>query len=112
MGMVLTSEDWASLMSKLLGYDYTVEDFKKTGERIYNLARIYNIREGLTRADDTLPARLLEDPLPDGPAKGQVVNLEPLLDAYYEYRGWDKDGIPTQDKLKELGLEWAIDIIK
>jgi aldehyde:ferredoxin oxidoreductase len=112
MGMVLTSEDWASLMSKLLGYDYTVEDFKKTGERIYNLARIYNIREGLTRADDTLPARLLEDPLPDGPAKGQVVNLDPLLDAYYAYRGWDKDGIPTLDKLKELGLEWAIDIIK
>ena len=112
MGMVLTSEDWASLMSKLLGYDYTVEDFKKTGERIYNLARIYNIREGLTRADDTLPARLLEDPLPDGPAKGQVVNLDPLLDAYYAYRGWDKDGIPTEDKLKELGLEWAIDIIK
>jgi aldehyde:ferredoxin oxidoreductase len=112
MGMVLTSEDWASLMSKLLGYDFTVEDFKKTGERIYNLARIYNIREGLTRADDTLPARLLEDPLPEGPAKGQVVNLEPLLDAYYNYRGWDKDGIPTQDKLKELGLEWAIDIMK
>jgi aldehyde:ferredoxin oxidoreductase len=112
MGMVLTSEDWASLMSKLLGYDYTVEDFKKTGERIYNLARIYNIREGLTRADDTLPARLLEDPLPDGPAKGQVVNLDPLLDAYYDYRGWDKDGIPTPDKLRELGLEWAIEVIK
>ncbi len=112
MGMVLTSEDWASLMSKLLGYDYTVADFKKTGERIYNLARIYNIREGLTRADDTLPARLLEDPLPEGPAKGEVVNLEPLLDAYYDYRGWDRDGIPTQDKLRELGLEWAIDVIK
>jgi aldehyde:ferredoxin oxidoreductase len=111
MGMVLTTEDWASLISKLLGYKFTPDDFREVGERIYNIARIYNIREGATRADDTLPPRLLEDPLPEGPAKGQVVNLEPLLDAYYKYRGWDQEGIPTKEKLKELGLEWAIDII-
>jgi len=109
MGMVLTSEDWATLIEKLLGYKFTVDDFAKTGERFYNLARVYNMREGATRADDTLPARLLEEPMPEGPAKGQVVNLEPLLDAYYEYRGWDKEtGKPTKEKLKELGLEWAI----
>jgi aldehyde:ferredoxin oxidoreductase len=109
MGMVLSSEDWASLIEKLLGYKFTVEDFAKAGERLYNLARVYSIREGLTRADDTLPARFLEEPMPEGPAKGQVVNLEPLLDAYYEYRGWDKEtGKPTQEKLKELGLEWTI----
>ena len=109
MGMVLSSEDWASLIEKLLGYKFTVEDFAKTGERLYNLARVYNMREGATRADDTLPARLLEEPMPEGPAKGQVVNLDPLLDAYYEYRGWDKEtGKPTKEKLKELGLEWAI----
>ena len=109
MGMVLSSEDWASLIEKLLGYEFTVEDFAKTGERFYNLARVFNMREGATRADDTLPARLLEEPMPEGPAKGQVVNLDPLLDAYYEYRGWDKEtGKPTKEKLKELGLEWAI----
>ncbi|MHA2281963.1 MAG: aldehyde ferredoxin oxidoreductase family protein [Promethearchaeota archaeon] len=109
MGMVLSSEDWASLIEKLLGYPFTVEDFARTGERLYNLARVYNVREGITRADDTLPARLLEEPMPEGPAKGQVVNLEPLLDAYYDYRGWDKEtGKPTKEKLKELGLEWAI----
>lgn len=109
MGMVLSSEDWASLIEKLLGYKFTVEDFAKTGERLYNLARIYNMREGATRADDTLPARWLEEPMPEGPAKGQVVNLDPLLDAYYEYRGWDKEtGKPTKEKLKELDLEWAI----
>ncbi|MHA2268233.1 MAG: aldehyde ferredoxin oxidoreductase family protein [Promethearchaeota archaeon] len=109
MGMVLSSEDWASLIEKLLGYPFSVEDFAKAGERLYNLARVYNVREGITRADDTLPARLLEEPMPEGPAKGQVVNLEPLLDAYYDYRGWDKEtGKPTKEKLKELGLEWAI----
>ncbi|MFW9894656.1 MAG: aldehyde ferredoxin oxidoreductase family protein, partial [Candidatus Thorarchaeota archaeon] len=112
MGMVLSSEDWASLIQKLLGYPFTVEDFAKTGERLYNLARVYNVREGITRADDTLPARLLEEPMPEGPAQGQVVNLEPLLDAYYEYRGWDKEtGKPTKEKLKELGLGWTIDMI-
>ncbi len=109
MGMVLTSEDWASLIEKLLGYKFTVEDFAKAGERLYNLARVYSVREGLTRADDTLPARFLEEPMPEGPAKGQTVNLDPLLDAYYGYRGWDKEtGKPTQEKLKELGLEWVI----
>jgi aldehyde:ferredoxin oxidoreductase len=112
MGMVLTSQDWASLIEKLLGYKFTAEDFAKTGERLYNLARVYCVREGITRADDTLPARLLEEPLPEGPAKGHVVNLEPLLDAYYEYRNWDKKtGKPTKEKLKELGLEWAIEEI-
>lgn len=109
MGMVLTAEDWASLMHKLMGYEFSATDFRKAGERLYNLARVYNIREGLTRADDTLPARLTEDPLPEGPAQGQVVNLELLLDAYYDERGWDKiTGKPTQEKLKELGLEWVI----
>ena len=111
MGIVLSADDWASLISKLLGYDYTAADFRKTGERIFTLAKIYNIREGLTRADDTLPDRLLEEPLPEGPAKGQTVNLDPLLDAYYEFRGWDKNGIPTKEKLKELGLDWPINII-
>ena len=112
MGAVLTQEDWASLISKLLGTEFTVETFRKTGERIYNLERAFNMREGLTRADDTLPARLLEEPLPEGPAEGQVVNLDPMLDAYYEYRGWDKNtGKPTQEKLKELGLDWVINEI-
>ncbi|MHA2055167.1 MAG: aldehyde ferredoxin oxidoreductase family protein, partial [Candidatus Hodarchaeales archaeon] len=73
MGMVLEGNDWADLIQSLLGYPFSEKDFRLTGERIYNLERIYNIREGLTRADDTLPKRLLEDPLPDGPAKGHVV---------------------------------------
>lgn len=108
MGMVLTAEDWATLIATLTGWKFTASDFRRSGERIYNFERAFNLREGLTRADDTLPKRLLEDPLPEGPAKGHVVNLEPLLDAYYEFRGWDKNGKPTPEKLKELGLDWLI----
>jgi aldehyde:ferredoxin oxidoreductase len=108
MGMVLTAEDWATLIATLTGWKFTASDFRRSGERIYNFERVFNLREGLTRADDTLPKRLLEDPLPEGPAKGHVVNLEPLLDAYYEFRGWDKNGKPTPEKLKELGLDWLI----
>ncbi|MFQ6067814.1 MAG: aldehyde ferredoxin oxidoreductase C-terminal domain-containing protein, partial [bacterium] len=109
MGMVLTAEDWATLISTLTGWEFTASDFRRAGERVYNLERVFNIREGLTRADDTLPKRLLEEPLPEGPAKGQVINLEPLLDAYYEFRGWDKrTGKPTPEKLKELELHWLI----
>jgi aldehyde:ferredoxin oxidoreductase len=105
---VTTPDDWATLISCLTGWEFTASDYRKTGERIYNLERAYSIREGLTRADDTLPKRLLEDPLPEGPAKGQVVHLEPLLDAYYGFRGWDGNGKPTPEKLKELGLDWVI----
>jgi aldehyde:ferredoxin oxidoreductase len=53
----------------------------------------------------------LKDPLPEGPAQGQVVDLNPILDSYYEFRGWDNDGKPTKEKLTELGLEWLIDMI-
>ncbi len=108
MGMVLTGEDWATLIATLTGREFTEVMFRRTGERIYNLARAFNIREGLTRANDILPKRLLEDPMPEGPAEGHIINLDPLLDAYYEYRGWDKDGKPTPEKLKELELAWLI----
>jgi aldehyde:ferredoxin oxidoreductase len=109
MGMALMAEDIVPVIAGATGWDFDVSDFRKAGERIYNLARAFNVREGLSRADDTLPRRLLEEPLPDGPAKGLVVDLEPLLDAYYEFRGWDKTtGKPTDDKLKELGLSTLI----
>jgi len=111
MGMVLTAEDWAGLMGTLMGINYTADEFRKTGERIYNLERAYIIREGFTRADDTLPPRLLEDPMPEGPAEGHVVNLDVLLDAYYMYRGWDEKGRPTKEKLQELDLEWLFETV-
>lgn len=105
MGMALMAEDIVPIIAHATGWDFQESDFRQGGERIFNLSRVFNVREGCTRADDTLPERLLKEPLQDGPAKGQVVDLEPLLDAYYEFRGWDKQtGKPTAEKLDELGL--------
>ncbi|MHA1973678.1 MAG: aldehyde ferredoxin oxidoreductase family protein [Candidatus Hodarchaeales archaeon] len=109
MGMVLTGEDWAVMIEALIGQEFSEDDFRLSGERIYNLAHLFNVREGASRKDDTLPKRLLEEPLPEGPAKGHTVDLEPLLDAYFEYRGWDNNGIPTKETLSRLSLEWALE---
>ncbi|MCJ7775253.1 MAG: aldehyde ferredoxin oxidoreductase family protein [Desulfobulbaceae bacterium] len=109
MGMTLDTEEWSAIIAALTGWKFGVEEFRKTGERIYNLERAFNVREGLSRADDTLPKRLLEEPLPEGPAAGHVNNLEIYLDPYYEFRNWDKTtGKPTPDKLRELGLDDVI----
>ena len=113
MGFCVASEEWAKLVEYCLGREFRYEDMAKVGERAINLARVFNMREGLTRADDTLPPRLLEEPLPEGPAKGKVnENLPAMLDRYYELRGWDKaTGKPTPEKLRELGLgEYINDI--
>ena len=76
----------------------------RTGKRIFNLERIFNIREGFTRKDDILPKRLLEEPVQAGPAKGLVVRLQEMLDEFYELRGWDQNGVPTPKKLEQLGI--------
>jgi len=104
MGMALMAEDVVPVIAGVTGWDFSVEEFRTSGERIFNLARLFNVREGADRRDDTLPGRLLHEPLPDGPAAGLVVDLDPLLDAYYHFRGWDSQGRPTIEKLKELGL--------
>jgi aldehyde:ferredoxin oxidoreductase len=110
MGMALMAEDILSVINAATGWDLDVAGFRQAGERVFNLARAFNVREGLRRKDDTLPKRLLEDPLPDGPAAGLTVDLDPLLDAYYEFRGWDRQtGIPTREKLRELELDFVID---
>jgi len=74
------------------------------GERVYNLTRLFNVREGLTRKDDTLPSRFLNEPMSEGPAKGQVVELEQMLSEYYRLRGWTEEGIPKRETLNKLGL--------
>jgi aldehyde:ferredoxin oxidoreductase len=109
MGLLMYAQDYVDLIALATGWNFTVDEFRKGGERIYNLARAFCVREGITRADDILPGRLMEDPLADGLAKGNIVErdvLEKLKDVYYEYRGWDKKtGIPTPEKLHELGLD-------
>jgi aldehyde:ferredoxin oxidoreductase len=105
MGASMSYEEWMQLIVSVTGREFTFDDYKKTGERIYNLERVFHLREGITAADDTLPRRCLEEPLPEGPAKGQVSKLDVLLPAYYQSRGWDNNGKPTLAKLKELELE-------
>jgi len=112
MGILLTAEDITNLITNATGWDFGVDEFRKSGERIYNLMRLYCVREGINRDKDILPGRLLEDPLPSGPAEGMVIEreaLESMKDAYYDYRGWDRaTGIPAPEKLVELGLEELI----
>jgi len=108
-------DDIAKVFTHVSGIPMTGEEMGKAGERINNLARIFNIREGLTRADDNLPPRCMLDPIPDGIGKGSAVSqeeLDAMLDGYYEARGWDNAGVPQMAKLKELGLEGYADILK
>jgi aldehyde:ferredoxin oxidoreductase len=82
------------------------EEALKIGERVWNVERAFNVREGFDRRHDTLPERFLKEPIPSGPAKGQIFELEPLLNEYYQARGWDvATGLPTRAKLEELGLK-------
>ncbi len=102
-GMKL-KELW-QLVNAATGFDYpTVSDLELVGERISTLARLFNVREGFTRAQDTLPARNLSQPLAVGSGGGQVVDLAPMLDEYYQIMGWDENGVPTPERLRMLGI--------
>jgi aldehyde:ferredoxin oxidoreductase len=105
---VLDWEGTAELLRAATGWDMTGEEVRRVGERIVNLERLFIAREGITRRDDTMPRRFLHEPLPEGsgPSTGSVLELEPMLDEYYRARGWDlHTGLPTREKLRELGLE-------
>ena len=91
------------------GMKLTEGGLRLTGERIVNLNRMFNVREGVRRGDDSLPERLTREPAPGGPSKGQVVELDRMLDEYYKLRGWDlKAGLPKVAKLRKLGLSFTI----
>lgn len=90
------------------GFDYDLEEFLRIGERVDNLTRAFNVREGFLRAEDSLPPRLIAEPAPEGAAKGRVVPLQAMLDDYYEYCGWDKEGRPKEETLRRLGLDFAL----
>lgn len=95
----------AEYLKAATGIEVTQEELMRVGERVWNLERLFNLKAGITGKEDRLPDRIVKEPLPSGPAKGQVVRLEKMLPEYYELRGWDKEGVPTPEKLKELGLE-------
>jgi aldehyde:ferredoxin oxidoreductase len=88
-----------------LGWDCSDEEILRIGERVWNMEKMFNLEAGFTKDDDKLPPRLTDEPLPEGPAKGKVSGVPEMLNHYYEIRGWDEEGVPTKDKLKELSIE-------
>ena len=107
--MAVAEEFFARTLSAVTGEHFTADDLMMVGERVWTLERLYNLREGFTKKDDTLPDRMLSEPVPDGPSKGFTVKLAPMLEEYYAFRGWDQNGVPKPEKLKELSLEFAIE---
>jgi aldehyde:ferredoxin oxidoreductase len=109
-------EDLSKLYSAVTGYEMTAQELSVAGERINTIARLINIREGLSRKDDTLPWKVMNVPIPDeGPVKGAVVTqdeLDLLLDDYYTSRGWSLEGVPTKEKLSQLGMEDLSSIVE
>jgi aldehyde:ferredoxin oxidoreductase len=82
----------------------TDKELLQVGERVFNLERLFNIRAGFDARDDTLPRRMLEEPMSGGKAEGRVNCLAEMLSEYYQLRGWDAEGRPTAEKLAGLGL--------
>lgn len=104
----ISMEEYLQFVNAVTGQVFTLQDCVMAAERIETTIRLLNIREGLTRQDDTLPKRILEEPLPDGPAKGQLFGqegLDTMLQEYYALRGWDEQGVPLPETLQRLGIE-------
>ena len=106
--MAVAEEFFARVLTAVTGELFTADDLMMVGERVWNLERLYNLREGFTKEDDTLPDRLLNEPVTEGPSEGFTVKLDPMLEEYYAFRGWDKNGMPKPEKLKELSLDFAM----
>jgi aldehyde:ferredoxin oxidoreductase len=102
--MAMPPENLVDMVNSALTLQLDVSGMLLTGERIWNLERIFNNRAGLGRKDDSLPPRMLEEPLKEGASKDHVVPLEIMLDDYYAERGWDPQGNPTPEKLAQLAL--------
>jgi aldehyde:ferredoxin oxidoreductase len=92
------------VLNHATGGGYDVEAVLEAGERIFNLERLFLLGAGFTADDDTLPDRMLMEPMTEGPAKGHVVELGEMLPDFYSLRGWDLKGVPTDEKLQSLGL--------
>lgn len=100
----LGADDYVDLYNAACGTEHTAESLLEAGDRIWNIEKVFNLRAGIDSTQDKLPKRLLEEPIPDGPSKGGVHKLSELLPEYYALRGWDKNGIPTEETVKKLGI--------
>jgi len=95
---------FVELLNTATGFEYTKETYMRTGERIWNLTKMFNVKNGITRKDETIPERIMKENLEKDEAHIGEERFEKMLDEYYELRGWDANGIPTKEKLKELNL--------
>jgi aldehyde:ferredoxin oxidoreductase len=108
-GFGMSLKELCQLVNAATGFDYaSIKEFELVGERISTLCRLFNVREGFTRQADTLPPRNLSQPMNGGPASGQTVQLDHMLDEYYALMGWDANGIPSPERLQSLGLRELI----
>jgi len=97
----------AEIMRLSTGLPFTQQSLLDAGDRIFNMERLFLLKAGFTSLDDTLPYRMLNEPLPDGPGKGHVVELDQMLPKFYQLRGWDEKGVPTSEKLETLAIGFA-----
>ena len=102
MGVSLS--DISLWLKCVTGRDVAIEELERAGERIFTMKRIFNAGHGLSRINDTLPERILNEPRGSGGSADSLPDLQAQLDEYYSYRGWTMDGLPTPEKLEELGL--------
>ena len=101
----LGAQDYVDMYNAVVGEEHDVNSLMLAGDRIWTLEKLFNLEAGLTKEDDTLPKRLLEEPIPEGPSKGEVWERDTLIPEYYAVRGWDENSVPTPETLKKLGLE-------
>lgn len=101
----LGAKDYVDMYNAVVGELHDVDSMMLAGDRIWTLEKLFNLEAGIDSTHDTLPRRLLEEPVPEGPSKGYVHHLDELLPEYYEVRGWDNKGIPTKETLEKLDLE-------
>lgn len=107
-GWALGLDYYARFLKAITGIDYSVIELTRIGERIYTLEKLYNIQEGLSKKDDMLPSRFLNEPFKEGASAGHVVPLDNMLDQYYYVRQWDKNGVPPKELLEKLQIETSL----
>ena len=107
-GIGLLDEILPEMLNEATGEDWTLAKMKIAGERIWNLSRLFNVGEGMSREDDYLPEKFAKEGIKSGPLKGKTMSKgkqDFMLDKYYELRGWTKKGVPTSETLKRLGIK-------
>jgi aldehyde:ferredoxin oxidoreductase len=100
----LGADDYTEMYNAIVGQDWRKETLLEAGDRIWNIERMFNLKAGINPEQDTLPRRLLSEPILKGPCKGHVHRLGELLPEYYKERGWNEQGLPTEAKLTQLNI--------